>query len=367
MKENLISSVKTSVYRVPTDHPESDGTIDWNATTVVLVTVSANGLTGIGFSYGHEAAGAVIQNLFAPLLKKADSMSIPLLWEKMVEASRNIGIEGITATAIAAVDIALWDLKAKILKVPLCTLWGKARDSVPIYGSGGFTSYSSKQLIQQFENWKKKGIKKFKMKVGRNPDVDVQRVKTARKAIGLSSELFVDANGGYSRKQALEFAERFKEFDVSWFEEPVNAEDLQGLHLLCNRAPAGMDIAAGEYGYDFLYFRKMLEAQAVDILQADATRCCGFTGFFQACQLSRAFHIPLSSHTAPSIHLHPCLSHDFVCHMEYFHDHARIEEMFFDGLPALKNGCLYPHLDRLGHGLELKKSSAKKYLIRELS
>ena len=141
--------------------------------------------------------------------------------------SRNIGSRGIAASAIAAVDIALWDLKAKILKVPLCTLWGQVRESVPVYGSGGFTSYSKTQLAKQFENWKSKGIDKFKMKVGRYPDKDVQRVKQARDVIGLSNELFVDANGAYTRKQALEFAERFKEFNVSWFEEPVSSDDLK--------------------------------------------------------------------------------------------------------------------------------------------
>jgi len=361
-----IISIKTYIYKIPTDSPESDGTIKWNETTLVLVVISAHNQTGIGFSYGHEAMSLVIQNSFAPLLKNGNPMDIPLLWEKMVAASRNIGSRGIAANAIAAVDIALWDLKAKILRVPLCTLWGQARESIPIYGSGGFTSYTDKQLTQQFEDWKKKGIKKFKMKIGRDPDKDVQRVEHARKVIGPSNELFVDANGAYTCKQALEFAQRFKEFDVSWFEEPVIADDLNGLHLMRNRAPAGMNIAAGEYSYEIFYFRRMLEAGAVDVLQADATRCCGFTGFFQACQLSRAFNIPLSSHTAPSLHVHPCVTELPVCHLEYFYDHARIEHLFFEGCPVLKNGALYPHLDRFGHGLELKEKASKKYLVREV-
>lgn len=360
-----IRSIKTSVYKVPTNSPESDGTIEWDETTLVLVAITAEGQTGIGFSYGHEAMSLVIQNTFAPLLKNGDPMNVTLLWEKMIEASRNMGSRGIAAHAIAAVDIALWDLKAKILNVTLCTLWGQVKDSVPIYGSGGFTSYTAKQLTEQFENWKKKGIDKFKMKVGRNPDKDLQRVKHARAVIGSSNELFVDANGAYTCKQALEFAERFKESEVSWFEEPVIADDLAGLHLMRNRAPAGMNIAAGEYSYEIFYFKRMLEAKAVDVLQADATRCCGFTGFFQACHLSRAFNIPISSHTAPSIHVHPCVTQASVCHMEYFYDHERIEQMFFEGCPELKNGALYPHLDRFGHGLELKEKSLKKYLVSE--
>ena len=331
---------------------------------MVLVSIVANNKTGVGFSYGHEAVSTVIQKTFAPLLKHADPMAIGLQWEKMLDTSRNLGSRGIAANAIAAVDIALWDLKAKLLQVPLCSLWGQVRASVPVYGSGGFTSYTAKQLSHQFENWKKKGIDKFKMKVGRDPDKNVKRVKQAREVIGRSNELFVDANGAYACKQALDLAEQFKDFGVSWFEEPVSSDDLNGLHFLHNHVPPSMNIAAGEYGYDLFYFRRMLETQSVDVLQADATRCLGFTGFLQACELSRAFNIPLSSHTAPSLHVHPCLTQRHVCHMEYFHDHVRIEEMFFDGLPRLKNGSLYPHLDRFGHGLELKEKIAKKYLIR---
>jgi L-alanine-DL-glutamate epimerase-like enolase superfamily enzyme len=366
-KESLINSIKTYVYKIPTDFPESDGTIEWDSTTLIVVFIQTHHQIGLGYTYGHEGISKVIQSTFVPFLKNSNAMNVPLLWEKMLDASRNIGSRGIAASAIAAVDIALWDLKAKILKVPLCTLLGQVRESVPVYGSGGFTSYSKTQLAKQFEDWKSKGIDKFKMKVGRNPDIDVQRVKEARDVIGSSNELFVDANGAYTRKQALEFAERFKEFSVSWFEEPVSSDDLNGLHLLCDRAPPGMNIAAGEYGYEIFYFRKILEAQAVDILQADATRCCGFTGFFQACQLSRAFNLPLSSHCAPSLHLHPSLSQRHVCHMEFFHDHERIDEMFFEGVPKLIKGCLYPDLNRFGHGLELKEKHVKKFLTTSFS
>lgn len=362
-----ITSIKTLVYKIPTDFPESDGTIEWDSTTLVAVILVANNQIGLGYTYGHEGISLVIQNTFAPFLKNSNALHIPFLWEKMLAASRNIGSRGIAASAIAAVDIALWDLKAKIFKTPLCNLFGQARDSVPVYGSGGFTSYSNIRLAKQFEKWKKEGINKFKMKIGRHPDKDIKRVGYARKVIGEQNQLFVDANGAYTRKQALNFAEHFKELNVTWFEEPVSSDDLVGLNMICKEAPAGMNIAAGEYGYDIFYFRRMLEAKSVDILQADATRCGGFTGFFQACQLSRAFNLPISSHCAPALHLHPCLSQPQVCHMEYFHDHVRIEKLFFDGFPKLNKGCLYPYAEKFGHGLELREQDLKKYLIKSLS
>src|SRR5205085_10704766 len=130
---------------------------------------------------------------------------------------------------------------------------------------------------------------------------------------------FVDANGAYGRKQALAFAAAFAEQNVTWFEEPVSSDDLAGLRLVRDRAPAGMDMAAGEYGYDLYYFRRMLEAGAVDVLQADATRCAGITGFLQLAPLCQARGFALSAHCAPSLHVHPCCAVLPLRHLEYFH------------------------------------------------
>jgi L-alanine-DL-glutamate epimerase-like enolase superfamily enzyme len=173
--------------------------------------------------------------------------------------------------------------------------------------------------------------------------------------------LFVDANGAYTRKQALEFADAFAAYGVSWFEEPVSSDDLEGLRLIRDRAPAGMNIAAGEYGYDTTYFRRMLEAGAVDVLQADATRCAGITGFLEAAAVADAYHVPLSAHTAPSIHGHLCCAVPAACHVEYFYDHVRIEKMLFDGVIEPKNGVLYPDPSHTGLGLALKRTAVEQY------
>jgi len=277
-----------------------------------------------------------------------------------VRSVRNIGWRGICACAISAIDVALWDLKARLIGVPLLTLLGRARSEVPIYGSGGFTSYSLDRLREQLAGWvERDGCQFVKMKVGTRPQEDLARVRAAREAIG-AAELFVDANGAYDRKQALDFAGRFAELDVSWFEEPVSSDDLAGLHLLRDRAPAGMEIAAGEYGYDPFYFRCMIEAGAVDVLQADATRCGGYTGFLKAAHLADAFGVPLSAHTAPALHLPVCCAAPRLRHIEWFHDHVRIERMLFDGVPVPRDGTICPDLAQSGHGLTFKSKDAER-------
>jgi L-alanine-DL-glutamate epimerase-like enolase superfamily enzyme len=254
-------------------------------------------------------------------------------------------------------------LKARLLDLPLCRLLGMARECAPVYGSGGFTSYDDRQLQGQLGGWAEQGFGMVKMKVGREPQDDPARVATARKAIGDRARLFVDANGAYSRKQALRMAQAFAEYEVAWFEEPVSSDDREGLRLLRDRGPAGMDIAAGEYGYDSWYFRRMLEAGAVDVLQADATRCAGITGFMQASALCQAFQVPLSGHCAPSIHAHPACAAPPLRHIEYFHDHVRIESMLFDGALTARDGALHPDLSRPGFGLEFKRADAERYAI----
>ncbi|GAC1500803.1 MAG: enolase C-terminal domain-like protein [Ktedonobacteraceae bacterium] len=359
-----IKRLDVSAYTVPTDSPESDGTYVWDKTTIVIVEVYAGGKHGLGYTYADTSTATLVKTLLAQVLEGRDAMDIPACWAAMVESIRNLGRPGIASMAIAAVDTALWDLKARLLDLPLVTLLGAARDAAPIYGSGGFTSYSRAQLQDQLGEWVAAGIPRVKMKIGRQPDTDPLRVAQAREAIGPDVELFVDANGAYSRKEALALAEIFaSQFGVTWFEEPVSSDDLEGLHLLRNRAPAGMDIAAGEYGYDLWYFRRMVEANAVDVLQADATRCAGITGFMRVATLCAARSLELSAHCGPALHVHPCCAVPNFRHMEYFHDHVRIERLFFDGVPTPSHGTLHPDLSRPGMGLEFKRSDAAKYIV----
>ena len=358
-----VEHVRVSAYRIPTDFPEADGTFAWDSTTLVVVEATAGGVSGLGYTYADTATAKLIHDLLADIVVGHDALSVSSAWTAMIRAIRNLGRPGIVAMAISAVDAALWDLKARLLELPLVRLLGAVRPGVPVYGSGGFTTYSYTQVQEQLGRWVADGISRVKIKIGTNPDEDVHRVRAARAAIGTDTELFVDANGAYSRKQACAFAQQFADHHVVWFEEPVSSDDLEGLRLLRDRAPAGMDITAGEYGYDLFYFRRMLAAGAVDVLQADATRCLGITGFLRVATLCEAQPLPFSAHCGPSLHVHPCCAAPVVRHIEYFHDHVRIEHLLFDGALSPKNGVLYPDLSRPGLGLELKRADAARYAM----
>ena len=270
-------------------------------------------------------------------------------------AVRNAGRPGIAACAISAVDQARWDRKARRLGVPLSDLLGAAHDHVPVYGSGGFCTYSLERLQDQLGGWVAQGIPRVKMKLGRKPNEDPARLDAVREAIGDEAELFVDANGAFTAKEALGWAERYAlEWNVSWFEEPVSSADFDGLRLVREHAP--MDVTAGEYAYTRQDVHNIV--RCVDVLQLDVTRCMGITGVLD---VANAFGVDISAHCAPAISAHVFSAVERRRHLEYFHDHIRNEELLFAGLPELRDGALHPDRSRPGNGLELKRKEIEKW------
>ncbi len=361
MTEAPITDVRARAYEIPCEQHESDGTMEWDSVTVVVAEVSAGGHTGLGYTYGAGAGAQLIQSTLASVLAGRDALAVPGAWWAMVAAVRNIGWPGVAAMAISAVDVALWDLKARLLDICLADLLGRAHAAVPVYGSGGLTSYTEAELCRQLSKWVTEGIPRVKMKVGRDPSADPARVRAARSAIGPDAELFVDANGAYSRKQALALAREFaQDAGVTWFEEPVSSNDLDGLRLIRDGVPPGMDVTAGEYGFTPEYFRSM--AGSVDVLQADVTRCGGISGLQAVGDLCAAFELPFSAHCAPQIHAHGAAGIGRLRHCEYFHTHARAEAILFDGvLRPAEDGCLHPDRARPGLGIELKRADVEEY------
>ena len=359
-----ITSLVVSTLRVPTDAPESDGTLSWDSTTVVVVELAAGSVLGIGWSYTAGGAAQVVSGLLAPIVLGKDPGAVAALELDMARAVRNVGRPGVGGSAIAAVDIALWDLRGRLLDLPATDLIGRVRDDVPAYGSGGFCSYSARQLEEQLGGWAADGMTMVKMKVGRDADEDLKRVQTARYAIGNDVDLFVDANGAYSVQEALTWSQRFGELGVAYFEEPVSSDDLAGLRRVRDGSPGGMDIAAGEYNWTLFDARRMLAAQAVDILQIDATRCAGVSGFLATAALAAAAPLPVSAHTAPTVHATLSCCTPVARHVEYFHDHARIERLIFDGALVPERGRLRPDRSRPGFGVDLKAADAQPFLVK---
>ncbi|WP_248323508.1 enolase C-terminal domain-like protein [Caballeronia sp. Sq4a] len=363
-REAPIEAVRARAYTIPTDRPEADGTYAWTSTTLVVAEVSAAGKTGLGYTYNDASAAKLVEATLAPTLIGEDAWNIDALWLRMQQRVRNIGRSGLAASAISALDCALWDVKARLLDMPLARLLGAMRDRVPIYGSGGFTTYTDDEIRAQLGGWvHEDGCRWVKIKIGTEPSRDPHRVGVAREAIGDATGLFVDANGAFDRKQALFYAEQFARYGVEWFEEPVSSDDITGLALLRDALPAHMELAAGEYGYTLDDFRALVAHQAVDVLQADLTRCGGVTGFLRVAALCDAFHVPLSAHCAPALHLHAACAAPRLRHQEWFHDHVRIESMLFDGAPRAHEGAIAPDWSRPGCGLDFRHADAHRYAV----
>ncbi|GIH17811.1 enolase C-terminal domain-like protein [Rugosimonospora africana] len=357
-------SLQVSAYRIPTDAPEADGTFAWDSTTLVLVEATGAGTTGLGFTYGPPAIGSLIRDLLAPVLENQNPDNTPAAWMAMRRAVRNSGRPGIASMALSAADCALWDLKARLHDQSLLGLLGAARDSVPVYGSGGFTTYSDEQQHRQLSTWvHDDGIPRVKIKIGESWGTDagrdLARMAAARHTIGDDAELYVDANGGYTRKQAIRIAREFADLGVSWFEEPVSSDDLTGLGIV--RDAVDCDVTAGEYGYDLPYFARM--APYVDCLQVDVTRCGGITEFLRAAAVAAGHGLQVSGHTAPHQHLAVAAAVPNLRHLEWFHDHARIERLLFDGTVPPTGGAATVDADRPGNGLTLRRGDAQKYQI----
>jgi L-alanine-DL-glutamate epimerase-like enolase superfamily enzyme len=359
-----LQDVQVGAYTVPTDAPEADGTLAWDSTTLVLVQLRAGDTVGTGWTYGPASCVDVVTRGLAPVVRGRDALDVAAGYLAMTAAVRNDGRPGLASLSISAVETAWWDLKARLLGLPLHRLLGAVRQQVPVYGSGGFTTYDDEQLAAQLEGWVSGGIPRVKIKIGedhgRRVDRDVARIRQAREVIGAGTELYVDANGGYDAKQAVRVLDRVCDQDVRWFEEPVSSDDLAGLRRVRDAVPA--DVTAGEYGYALDYFAAMLDAQAVDYLQFDVSRCGGFTEWLRVAAVAAAHHVDVSGHCAPHLHLAVAAATPNLRHLEWFHDHVRIEQLLFDGAQAADGGVLQP-LDAPGHGLEWRASDASRYRV----
>lgn len=365
--DRTVAEVRATAYTVPTDRPEGDGTLAWDETTVVVVeaaTAEPGAPVGTGWTYAPSAAVEVVRGLLADQVTGRSALDVGASWAAMARAVRNAGRPGLVGMALSAVDTALWDLKARLLDLPLHRLLGAVRHEVPVYGSGGFTTYADATMREQLTDWLRLGIPRVKIKIGEDWGTrvarDLERTAVARETVGDGTELYVDANGAYGAKQAVRVARRLDDLGVTWLEEPVSSEDHAGLRLV--RESSTPDVTAGEYGYDLAYFGALLGDGAVDCVQVDVTRCGGYTEWLRIAGLAAAHGLEVSGHCAPNLHVPVALATPNLRHLEWFHDHDRIERRFFETVPDLTGGSVVLS-DQPGHGLTFRRSDAERLRV----
>jgi L-alanine-DL-glutamate epimerase-like enolase superfamily enzyme len=361
--ESGIEGLRTRACTFPTDAPEADGTLAWDSTTIVLVEARAEGCVGTGWTYAPRAAAVAVEDLLASVVVGRDPRAPVASQAAMVAAARNAGHGALVGMAISAVDIALWDLCARLYEVPLTRMFGGPVGDVQVYGSGGFTTCDDDQLRRQLEHWLRLGLSQVKIKVGedwgRRPRRDLDRAAYTRDTVGDDIEVFVDANGAYAVGQACRIGRAYDDLGVAWFEEPVSSDDLAGLATV--RAAVAADVAAGEYADDATYVARMA-AGAVDCLQLDVTRCGGYTGWIRCAAVAAGHQLDVSGHCAPSVTIPIAAATPNLRHLEYFHDHVRIERMLFDGAEDPVDGRLVPNAGP-GHGLAVRGDVLDSYRV----
>ncbi|MBC9713370.1 mandelate racemase [Streptomyces sp. TRM66268-LWL] len=350
-------------YTVPTDAPEADGNRSWDTTSVVVVAIGAGDTTGTGWTYAPATAADVVREQLGPVVTGLDALDIPAVHEAMRDALGEAGPGGLAGCALSAVDIALWDLKARLLELPLLRLLGAALDAVPVYGSGGFTTYHDAHLAAQLGGWVHgQRIPRVKIRIGESHGRavlrDLSRVRAARHVIGPRTELYVAAGGAYTRKQAVRVGRALAELEVGWFEAPVPRADPTGLGLV--REGVVCDVTAGGYADDLAELART--ATLVDCVQADATRIGGLTAWLRAAALAQAHGLEISAYGAPHVHAAAAASVPNLRHIEWFHDHVRVESMFFDGVLDPTGGVVRPD-GGIGHGLRLRAEEIEKYRV----
>jgi L-alanine-DL-glutamate epimerase-like enolase superfamily enzyme len=350
-----ITWVRISSITLPLQHAISDAKVFTGRqkpmTEVVLLFAelqTRDGAEGIGFSYSKRAGGraqfAHLGEIAGELLGQ-DASDIGRVYDKLLWAGASVGRSGVATQAIAAVDIALWDLKARRADLPLAKLLGAYRDSVRTYNtSGGFLHWSLEQVKENAAASIDAGIGGIKIKVG-HPDanVDLERVRVVREFLGDGVPLMVDANQQWDRATALRMGHALEEFDLTWIEEPLDAYDIAGHARLT--AALSTPIASGEMLTSVAEHDALIQASAIDILQPDAPRIGGITPFLQLATLAHHRRLAFAPHFAMQIHLHLAAAYPSETWVEHF---EWLDPLYGDPLEISDGRMLVPARPGLG-------------------
>lgn len=293
--------------RISAGYTDATRKVEMVGYVVVRVTTD-QGLEGIGLTYhevGGEATRELILRNMAPKLIGRDPLETEAIWQEFFHYLRGVGRKGLMYGALSAVDIALWDLKGKIVDLPLYRLLGGNRTKIPVYASGGWTSFSDDQLVDEMKGMVAQGYKAVKFKVGveggTNPRRDVERVRKVREALGPTIDILVDANNCFDAATGVQLANRIREYDIFLFEEPVFADDIPGLAKF--KRGTDIPLGTGEHEYTKFGVRDLLLHDAVDIVQVDGARVGGYTEMLKAAALTQAWNVKFAPHAMENIHL----------------------------------------------------------------
>ena len=366
-----IVDVTTTMLRYPHGRPIQDATIppprpgsEGRSALFVHVKTDA-GVEGLGTGTGGPAVRAVIEHNLKDVLIGEDPFDVERLWESMFWRVRGFGRKGVAFCAISCVDVALWDLKAKALGVALYKLLGPYTDTVPIYGSGGWTSFTEAELVREQVGYVERGIPRVKMKVakdfGRAEREDIRRLAAVRKAVGDDVEIYVDANNGYYAKQAIRMAREFEQYGIGWFEEPVLADDIDGLAAVARATP--IPVATGEHEYTKYGFKELIARGGADIVQPDVGRVGGITEWLKVAHLAHAFNLPVAPHAVQLVHLHLACATPNLKVVEYLGVSEEGDRIWYTDFPQPRNGMWSPYPDRPGLGLELSPQAVELYSV----
>lgn len=368
-KVNKIEKVDVFLipYIVKTKCEDATRKVDKLGFTIVKVTTD-DGYEGVGLTYneiGGEATKTLIEKSIAPKIIGKDVFCTEDIWNDLFQYLRGVGRKGLTFCAISAVDIALWDLKGKILNMPLNRLWGSTcKTEVPVYASGGWTSYSDDELLEEIQQFVNDGYTKVKFKVGSKGGIhdDLRRLRKVRDTFGAGLEIMLDANNCWDAATAIRFADRAKECDIAFLEEPVFADDIGGLRRF--REASVVPLATGEHEYTKFGARELLERGATDIVQIDSCRTGGFTEMLKIAAMTQAWNVKFAPHAMEFINLHLLSTYPNALYAERLYLFNELWDNVFVDLPKIKDG--YVEVPQgPGHGLKLNMDFVKSECIKD--
>tara|TARA_Y100000590_G_scaffold33454_2_gene36656 strand:+ start:2043 stop:3146 length:1104 start_codon:yes stop_codon:yes gene_type:complete len=324
------------------------------------------GIEGLGIGEAPPGARAVVENGLRDILIGSDPFDIERLWSEMFWRINTYGRTGIALRALSAVDIGLWDLKAKALSQPLYKLLGGYTESILVYGSSGWTSFTEEELLSSLTKFVELGFVGVKMKVGKDfgnsEREDIDRVAAVRNSIGNDVALYVDANGAYRAKQAIYLAKEYENYQIGWFEEPVIADDIYGLAQVKNSIP--IPVATGENEFTRHGFKELMSRDAVDIVQPDVGRVGGVTEWMKIAQLADSFNLQVASHCLQFVHIHLACSTPNFKILESLDMDNTTGDIWYTEVPQVQMGKLSPFPDRPGLGLELDPYAMEKWSVQ---